>query len=366
MQVLEPQPTTSPILKTEQKQPRKWCFKWVTLIPLGFSLALHTGLLFFPIANTKTEKKLDPKPVKVTKITKISSVRPPTRRTQAKASPRKAKRTIAKPRAIMNRSINRSISPIKPMMKSAVTPVLSQSSTPSDTSSTTNPTSSKNTDFAFTPYPEAESGCLQLRSCFATTDTLEQVGSFFEKQLVIDGYEVALERDESDRKVYKFSKNGKSRYLSILNSEVSTVYAAADTPKTLADLQSAVEIPPEFDELIAQASDKAATGTMATVNQFPDPNLFFTQLNPVQVKPEISGEPTIVKGKTPAQLFDTTFKPELPKIGFQIPNEPEGEYGGGPVYRMQQDQSKPFFVNLIPAKDGSGSIIVVWLSLPPM
>jgi hypothetical protein len=366
MQVLEPQPTTNPSPKTEQKRPRKWRFKWVTLIPLGISLALHTGLLFFPIASTKTEKKTDPKPVKVTKITKISSVRPPTRKTQVKKSPQKLKRTIAKPRTIANRSINRSISSVKPPTKSVATAVSSQSSVPSDTHSTTNPTSSKTNEFAFTPYPEAEAGCLQLRSCFATTDTLEQVGSFFEKQLVIDGYEVALEQDEPDRKVYKFSKNGKSRYLSILNSEVSTVYAAADAPKTLADLQSAVEIPPEFDELIAQASGNAATETVAPVHQFTEPELFFTQVNPTQVRPEISGEPTIVKGKTPDQLFDTTFKPELPKIGFQIPDEPEGEYGGGPVYRMQQDQSKPFFVNLIPAKNGSGSIIVVWLSLPPM
>jgi hypothetical protein len=364
MQVLKPQQTSHPsVTKMERKQYRRWHFNWVTLIPLGISLALHTGLLFFPIANTRTEKKPDPKPAKVTKITKISSVGPRTRNTQAQASSQKPKRKISKPRVV----VNRPISPVKSTTKSTAAPVPSPSSTQSITPSPTNPTSSKNNEFAFTPYPEAEAGCLQLRSCFATIDTLEQVGSFFEKQLVIDGYEVTLEIDEGDRKVYKFSKNGKSRYLNVLNSEVSTVYAAADTPKTLAELQSAVEIPPEFDELVAQASsNNAAIETMATVNQFADPDLFFSQLNPVQVKPEISGEPTIVQGKTPDQLFNSTFKPELPKIGFQIPDEPEGKYGGGPVYRMQQDQSKPFFVNLIPTKDGSGSIIIVWLSRPPM
>jgi hypothetical protein len=373
MQVLEPQQTTSPnIPNLARKYDRKRRFDPVALITLGLSLALHAGLLFYPIAAPKNEKKPTPQAVKITKINKISSARAPVSKVQKKAPVRSAKRlpkrTIVKPRVNANRPViptKPAIQAAKPAIQATEAPETSPPSTQTASNSTV-PIASKATEFAFTPYPDAEAGCLQLRSCFATTDTLDQVGSFFEQQLVADGYEVALEIDQPDRKVYKFSKDGKSRYLNILNSEVSTVYAAADAPKTLADLQSAVEIPPEFDELIAHASGSATSGAMATINQFPEPDLFFSQRNPAQVKPEISGEPTIVKGKTPDQLFDRNFKPELPKLGFQIPDEPEGEYGGGPVYRMQQERSKPFFVNLIPAKDGSGSIIVVWLAMPPM
>ena len=335
--------------------PRQSSSKGLLLLTLGISLLLHTAICLFPIDEKKPEKKKELEATKPVKITKISTISSPRLKSQSEKLA-KLPTTAAKPTPMRPRPASRPIAPLK-------SAAISTTASKTNTASSGNP-ALKTDEFAFTPYPAAEAGCLQLRSCFATSDSLTQVGSFFDKQLVVDGYQTNLEIDEGDRKVYRFSKNGKNRYLSIINVDVSTIYAAADTPKTYADLQSAVEIPPEFNQLIAQLG--AASSPAQTVEQFAAPALFFAQLNPAQIKPEISNEVTLVKGKMPNQLFAGFFKPGLTKIGFSVPEDSEGNYGNGPVYRIQPDKSKPFFLNLVPTKDGTGSIVVVWLTMPPL
>jgi hypothetical protein len=84
------------------------------------------------------------------------------------------------------------------------------------------------------------------------------------------------------------------------------------------------------------------------------------------MNPEINSEidsMKLVPAQAPQQLLSGIFTPNLSQLGYQPP-KPVATYGGGQLYELKKGTSKPFYLNLVPTKDGKGTIVVVWRSKP--
>jgi hypothetical protein len=149
----------------------------------------------------------------------------------------------------------------------------------------------------------------------------------------------------------------------------------AEKAITIADLQKAVQIPSDFSENVLAQLPSGANGesTDAPPDLFVDPNAFFTkvggrvsetdatEMNPVQ-NGEIDSTMKLVRGQIPSELLSGFFTPNLTQSGYRL--KAIGIYGGGQLYELKKDTFKPFYLNLVPAKGGKGTIVVVWRSKP--
>jgi hypothetical protein len=173
------------------------------------------------------------------------------------------------------------------------------------------------------------------------------------QQMKAQGYKATEREDLADtgQKIYEVIADGKTRYLNVLSAEVGeTVYLLASEPILLSDLNQVGTIQSNLDTLLTQM------GSRASVAQVPYPQLFLqgtTQRSEIQQLRWIAeGNPTQVM-----QRLSTTLKPQR----FNLTNV--GTYGGGAMYEVAQ---KAFtnYVNLIPAPNGKGTLMVLWKTLP--
>ncbi|MBD2096108.1 hypothetical protein H6F90_13250 [Trichocoleus sp. FACHB-591] len=235
----------------------------------------------------------------------------------------------------------------------------------------------------FPHFPGAKAGCLDIPSCFQTGNPLAKVAAYFEKELPAKQYEQRLEIDETERKVYQFSRAGLTQYLSLIEIEgTGTVYVLADAPRTLDELKKAVEVPVELGNVLAQLvpetgaaginGEDFADSINATPKDFTEPERFYESLGGVdaegfEITPtpnsEIYGDLKVVRGQTPEQILVSTITPTLQGNGFTISANSSGEYGGGLLYQIQKGKFTGY-LNLVPTKDGTGTIVTVWTSSP--
>jgi hypothetical protein len=229
----------------------------------------------------------------------------------------------------------------------------------------------------FPHYPGALPGCLGVQSCYETGKPLEAVVQHFTQQLPLKkfGFDPAV--NEPDRKVYKISKGGASQFLSILFDGKNAVYTLQEKPIKLSDLQQGVQIPADFSEtILAQlptpsTADAGAESADVLPEFFTDPSAFYTKLGGAdkdgsEMAPETNPEmdsAKLVKGQAPQQLFDSYFTSALAQLNYQ-PTPVASGYGGGLLFELKKGTFKPFYLNLVPAKDGKGTIVVVWRSKP--
>ncbi|MCY7277585.1 MAG: hypothetical protein LH702_28575, partial [Phormidesmis sp. CAN_BIN44] len=260
----------------------------------------------------------------------------------------------------------------KPPTESA--PQEAQSASAAEQSSTADPNNPLTT---FPHFPGAQPGCLGVPSCYSTGKALAIVSGYFEKELPNKKYTVQPSPLESDRKVYEISKDGTKLFLSLIFDGNSTLYVLADAPRSLADLQKTVQISPEFtNNILSQLSQSVSGSELAsnldpTPNKFADPNAFFTSLGGADAEGfEVSAEANseveslkLVSGQAPQQLFSSFFSGNLQNSGFESTPISSG-YGGGDLYQIKKGSSKPFYLNLVPTKDGTSTIVVVWRSQP--
>lgn len=225
----------------------------------------------------------------------------------------------------------------------------------------------------FPNYPNAISGCLGLPSCFDTQKPLDEVTQFFEKQLPLKKFSIKPTISEASRKVYQIEKQGTSQFLNVLLDGSSTVYVLAPNALTLADLKNAVQVPEDFTKSILGQLPTASGGNEASVtpDQLTTPTAFFTELggtdaqgfetNPT-ANPEIDSL-KLVSGQTPDQLFSSYFSSSLGQLDYKATPITAG-YGGGLLYEIKKGTDKPFYLNLVPTKSGTGTVVAVWLSNP--
>jgi hypothetical protein len=344
------------------------------------SMGLHAALLLAPIPSPQAKPKPEAKPktVKITALPPIKSKSLAKTKLSAKAllrKPRLSPVVVVHKGLVIKRASKKTISKVA-QAPNQKTPKAKDSPPPvppvqPNTGGAASPDSS-NPWSDFPHYPKAGPGCLGLQSCFESADALDVIVQHFEKQLPLKKYEAKREINEKERVVFQVSKGGTTQYLNILSEGSATVYVLAENPKTRADLQQAVQIPPDFsDQILAQLpTGKDGESTDPSPDQFASANDFFSDLGgdapdgsvmAPKTNPEIDSM-KLVSGQTPQQLFSTSFEPSLKSSGYE--SKPGEVYGGGQLYELKKGTSKPFYLNLVPTKDGKGTVIVVWLSKP--
>ncbi len=225
----------------------------------------------------------------------------------------------------------------------------------------------------FPNFPNAIPGCSGLPSCFDTQKPLSDVTQFFEKQLPLKKFSIKPTITEASRKVYQIEKQGTSQFLNVLVDGSTTVYVLAPNALALADLKNAVQVPEDFTKAILGQLPSTSAGNEGSVtpDQLTTPTAFFTDLggedaqgfetNPT-ANPEIDTL-KLVSDQTPDQLFSSYFSSSLEQLDYKATPIAAG-YGGGLLYEIKKGTAKPFYLNLVPTKSGTGTVVAVWLSNP--
>lgn len=323
------------------------------------SLALH-GLLFLtPIPEEKPKSVPKEKSVKVTQLALPPSSPAATKTPVPKATPKITPLTSRPVQPVIRRqpAIQAVTRPVQaPLSPKPVTP------TPSPTAS---PPANANTPLAeFPHFPGAKPGCLEVPSCFQTGNDLDKVAVHFEKELPAKGFTAPVNVDEpGGRKVYEVSRSDFStQYLSLIYTKDGTIYVLADAPRSLDELKQAVVVPEEFYSILAEVGEE-----LEDESQFADPSLFYSKLSssdpdgsliPAESREEIQGK-KLVAGQPPNAVY-TNLSPSLQSI-FEV-SESEN-YGGGLLYTLKKDKFTGY-LNLVPTKDNSGTIVVLWTEKP--
>jgi hypothetical protein len=345
------------------------------------SVGLHAALLLAPIPSPPVKPKpAQPKTVKITTLPPLKSKRLVTNKLKLSS------KTLLKPRLapvvhkglVIHRPTKKVLNKVakapnqktpKPQNASQPVPPVKPSPPEESRSDPNNPMND------FPHYPGESEGCLNVSGCFETHKPIDVVSKYFQEQLPLKKFTVTpVVNNEADRKVYQISKGGAQQFLNILVPDGKTaVYVLAEKAMTVGDLQNAVQIPPDFSEnVMASLPDGTA---VESADPFTTPTDFFSNpggvetdgpnkgmdINPEQ-NPEIDSM-KLVPAQTPQKLFSDFFAPNLTQSGYQPP-KPVATYGGGQLYELKKGTSKPFYLNLVPSKDGKGTIVVVWRSKP--
>ncbi len=230
-----------------------------------------------------------------------------------------------------------------------------------------------NTPFSdFPKYPNAAPGAFDLKAiekvAQQTPDNLKQVSSFFDSELKGKSYQSNVSTNTDNKKVYEVSKGGITEYLTLIfEGGKGTIIAKSKKPlpDNLGNTEVASAQENAFDAALGrvpfQQNDSAD-------EKLPDPKAFHDKYGQdekgfleKQVKNGIDGSIRFIDGQNPDAAYSGVFAGSLQQGNFQV--TPKNSYGGGNLYEVRQGGFARY-LNLIPAKDGSGTIVVVW-NTPP-
>ena len=280
------------------------------------------------------------------------------------------------PKPIPTAKPSPSISP-KPLASIKPSPKVSPKATVSKPLPSVTPSAQKsptlNTPFSdFPKYPNAAPGAFDLKAiekvAQQTPDDLKQVSSFFDSELKGKSYQSNISTNTANKKVYEISKGGVTEYLTLIfESGKGTVIVKSKKPlpDNLGNTEVASAQENAFDAALGrvpfQQNDSAD-------EKLPDPNAFHDKYGQdekgfleKQVKNGIDGSIRFIGGQAPDAAYSGVFAGSLQQGNFQV--TPKNSYGGGNLYEVRQGGFARY-LNLIPAKDGSGTIVVVW-NTPP-
>ncbi|MBW4470395.1 MAG: hypothetical protein KME45_08300 [Stenomitos rutilans HA7619-LM2] len=308
-------------------------------ISVGVSVGLHLGLLLLPFENDEvsTPSKLPEKQIRITQLAK---------QVKTIAAPKKALKPTVKP--LLRRPM--------PSMPQPKTPSAPQTTQPQSASG-----AGSWDDFPL--YPDAQSGCFTLSSCFQTTASLQQVADFYTRALPDKKYEFKRTLSEGDRQVFQVSRSGLSQFLSLLQTQSGSVFVLSAAPRSLDDLKTAVEVPPELITLLGDLNAQTAAP-----DHFLQPDLFYTRsreqgIGAGKLIPKAGIRYiSLVPGQTAGKLMDDVFRANLQTNDFEITDLPQ-PFGGGKVYQIQKGDTR-FYLNLVPTKDNASTLVVVWKDRP--
>jgi hypothetical protein len=342
---------TDQIIKDQTLKSSTKPLNWLIRPALFLAVAIHGLLLFTPLPTQKKPQAVRPTEVEtqVTRLPAPSSPKP------VLASPIATSPIppIARP-APISPSIQSAPSAIAPPATPApATPKPIATPTPNQTP----PPANLQIPFANLPnLAGAQAGCFGSENCRQVSDgtPFRNAAQTLEQQMTAQGYQVSERDDLSDtgQKIYQLkAQDGATRYLNVLSSDVgSTIYLLSPEPITLRDLQQVDTVKANLATLIAQQ------GSAAIAPQIPYPALFLAGTNP---RPEV-GQLRVIAGVKPDQ-FTSTFTRTLQDNQFSL--SPVGSYGGGKMYEVGK---KAFtgYVNLVATADGTGTMMVLWNTVP--
>ncbi len=224
----------------------------------------------------------------------------------------------------------------------------------------------------FPKYPNATPGAFDLKAiekvAQQTPDNLKQVSSFFDNELKKKSYQLNTSTNTANKKVYEISKGGVTEYLTLIfegGKGTVIVKSKKPLPDNLGNVEVASAQENAFDAALGrvpfQQNDNAD-------EKLPDPKAFHDKYGQdekgfleKQVKNGIDGSIRFINGQNPDTAYSGVFAGNLQQGNFQI--TPKSSYGGGNLYEVRQGGFARY-LNLIPAKDGSGTIVVIWNTLP--
>lgn len=315
--------------------------KWLW-IGLFASLGLHFGLLLLPTGNepTPTVSKEPDKQIRITQLPKLV-------------------KTINVPKKIAKPTV-------KPIVRQRTAPPIAPPITPPKPPQAQSQGASSSSSSAwddFPIYPGAQPGCFNLASCLQTSDSLSQVADFYGKELPAKKYEFKPTLKEANRQVFQVSRNGQSQFLSILQTDKGQAIVLSDAPRSLEDLKKAVEVPPEVAAILSNLDAQNADQS-----NFAQPELFYTRSNEkgaaagaVVTKPSIRNI-SLVPGSSYDTMMDEFFRSNLQLNDYEIVDSAR-EFGGGKVYQLVKG-NQTIYLNLVPTRDKSGTLVVVWKDAP--
>ena len=70
----------------------------------------------------------------------------------------------------------------------------------------------------------------------------------------------------------------------------------------------------------------------------------------------------VVSGEAPDSFFDSYLRTNLVNNGFDS-TQLSQSYGGGLLYEVKKETTS-LYINLVPTQDASGTIVVIWKTLP--
>lgn len=363
--------------------------KWVKPMLL-ISLGLHTFALLTPLPPSETAKPKKETPKQSEPHIKIAAI--PTSRKLPPAKPVVVKSAVASLPKVLNITrpaivLPRKAQPLSVASSAAkpVPPAATKSQTSQPPAASAPTAAAPSTDGAiydpanpmsdFPQFPGAVAGCLSLPSCFATGKPLTEVSRFFDQQLPAQKFVIQPVTNEADRKVYQISKGGVTQFLSVIFDGTAANYVLAEQPLSMKDLQTTVQVPPDFTaNVLTQFSpigtDPGAQALAVSPDLFADPTAFFSEVGGVDAqgfdvaptaRPEIDSL-KVVAGQT-LQQVDSALKTSMTQAGYQA-TLVASDYSGGTLYEIKKGSYKPFYVNLVPNKAGDSTIIVTWTTKP--
>lgn len=224
----------------------------------------------------------------------------------------------------------------------------------------------------FPKYPNATPGAFDIKQiekgAQQTPDDIKKVSSFYENELKGRSYQSNISTNTDNKKVYEVSKGGVTEYLTLI-FEGGKGTVIVKTKKPLPDNLGNIEV--------ASAQENAFDAALGRVpfqqtdnadEKLSDPKAFHDKYGQdekgfleKQVKNGIDGSIRFIGGQNPEAAYSGVFASSLQQGNFQV--TPKSSYGGGNLYEVRQGGFARY-INLIPAKDGSGTIVVVW-NTPP-
>jgi outer membrane biosynthesis protein TonB len=298
----------------------------------------------------------------------------PTIKPSAKASPKPltSKKPVVKPSAkAFTKPLAKKTSVVKPSPKASPKAIVSKP-TPSTTPAAQKP-AALNTPFSdFPKYPNSTTGAFDIKAiekgAQQTPDDIKKVSSFYENELKGRSYQSNISTNTDNKKVYEVSKGGVTEYLTLI-FEGGKGTVIVKTKKPLPDNLGNIEV--------ASAQENAFDAALGRVpfqqtdnadEKLSDPKAFHDKYGQdekgfleKQVKNGIDGNIRFIGGQNPDAAYSRVFTSSLQQGNFQV--TPKNSYGGGNLYEVRQGGFARY-INLIPAKDGSGTIVVIW-NTPP-
>jgi hypothetical protein len=314
------------------------------------SLGLHLLVLRLPLPATQSQPQTA-KSVKITKLTAIPKPSP-TPSLPSKAAVTKSNsgpKTLAK--ASVQQPNKKLVQPVKNSASPKVTPTPSPTLKPKNTSEPLSETALKQ----LLQFPNASTGC--GGNCAETPASLAEVAAFFEKKLASAKQKVDRVKVEPTHRVYRIENIKPTKFLSIFlrPDHKITTYALADRTIDLTDLTKAEE------ESIVSMGDVLGdiTGfdfSPTDADSTAQPEIFDSRqsewVEPMNELREVQ----------PDEAWNNILKKGIQANGFDV-SMSNKSYGGGKIYVLNR-QLFTGYLNLVPNKEGNGTVIVLW-KVPP-
>lgn len=333
---------------TESTQVRRrqiWRLRFFMIL---LSLGLHGAVLWLPLPGLRTEKKSPP--MRSVKVSRLLN-RPPVEQSPVKPQPSPPVSPMPRAQASVSRSPRSSL-PSTSSSIAAKDPVAQPVS----------PAPAPDSPFAdFPQYPGAKPGSFGLfqgdvdRVSQQTPDGLKTVAAHFFQQLPTKGFKIQTQLDKSGQQIaLQVSKAGVTQVLNLLHQPQGTVIILTDRVLDPASNPTVV-----LDDLVTILNQYLP----AEASDFAHPERFYEQVGGIQKQEhaDTEGGFRLVAETTPQALFANTLQSELQARRFEATLV--GNYEGGVLYKVTQSNFKRY-LSLIPNKDGTGTLMILWSKLP--